>query len=128
MEGQCILFATKRRFRPPEQSHPSHTCMQLTGRTSLYLHMNQSSLRNNLLKFKIFKRRKKKIPNLLGGFCGVYLNLMKENWKITTCDQLALENTTDQLCMPKNLHIHRMWNVWITYMKESFCIDCDLIE
>ena len=49
--------------------------------------MNWLSLRNNLLKFKIFKR----IADSLRGLYGIYLKSRKENRKITTCDWLGLE-------------------------------------
>ena len=45
------------------------------------LEMNWLSLRKNNLKFKTFK-----LLILIRGLYRVYLKLMKENQKITTCD------------------------------------------
>ena len=60
---------------------------QWTRRTSCLLQMNQWSVRKNLAEVQDFK----KIINHFRGMYKMYLNYIKKNWKITTCNWLDLE-------------------------------------
>ena len=64
--------------------------------------MNRLSLRNNWLKFKAAG----KLPIVLRGIYRIYLNLVKENRRMSTCNRLDLQTLGSQPVMPKNLPDH----------------------
>jgi hypothetical protein len=59
-------------------------------------------LRNNRLKFKAAG----KLPIILEEFIRIYPNLIKENWRMSTCNRLELPTLGSQPIMPKNLPDH----------------------
>ena len=48
----------------------------------------------------------KRITDHFRGIYRIYLNLMKENWRMSTCSWLDLQTLGSQLIMPKNLLDH----------------------
>ena len=83
-----VFFVCDRETILVAEKSSSLPCMRaMNGRTDMHLHMNRLSLRDKFWSSKTFK----KITNPFRGQYGIYLKLMKENHKITTCDRLALE-------------------------------------
>ena len=60
------------------------------------LHMNWLSLRNNQLKFQNFRRTTDRLKRIQR----IFLKLIKENWKMLTCNQFGLGNTRIWPIMP----------------------------
>ena len=77
--------ATGRSIKARENS-----CMrvQWMGRTGSWLQMNRLSLRNN--RVKVIKTAGK-LPSLLEDIYRICPNLIKENWRISTCNRLDLQ-------------------------------------
>ena len=69
------------------------------ARTSSYL----LSLRNNRLKFI---KTAGKLPIIVEEFYRIFPNLIKENWRMSTCNQLDLQTLGSQPVMPKNSPNH----------------------
>ena len=55
----------------------------------------------------------RKITDRFRGIYRVYLNLIKENWRISTCNRLDLQILGSQPIMPKNLSNH--WYEIVVY-------------
>ena len=65
----------------------------------------------------------RKITDHFRGIYRIYPNLIKDNWRISTCNRLDLETLGSQPVMSKNLP-----NPWVTFVNPFFAHMCTPID